>query len=226
MTALGLLAVAVLFPQLSGALRAGMDFLFRKEAMARMIAESKPLFSMQAGLSSYRPADLLLSWALYLVPVVLVWMFLARQPGERRFTPPRTFFLIATLYFGALTLFQQRFTYIFAMNVSIAWAYLIVGIARKAGPVQQALPQLAGGVAAACALLLLAEPIERYFSASQRRPDTMPCHPVPIAACNGCGTTRRRLHFMMILNIVPNTPCSASGTRGTRSSTSLTGPSS
>ena len=169
---IALLGLCALFPGLAEKFRTGAEFLFRKGAYARIITESMPLFIPQGREGNGFTPGMLLTYAVYIVPLVLVWALVEKPKDQRRFSAPRTFFLVATLGMGALTLLQRRFAQVFALNVSIVFAYLLAGIAQKLGSLTRRavplawiwlIPRIVGWAAAACVFLLLAWPALTYL---------------------------------------------------------------
>jgi oligosaccharyl transferase (archaeosortase A-associated) len=102
----------------------GMRFFSGKGEYISTIAEAVPLFL--TGQGQLTLSSVLGSFGLSFLAALAGFFLLILESKNEKSKPERVFFLVWTLFYAYLALSQRRFTYLFAVNVSILTAYLLL----------------------------------------------------------------------------------------------------
>ncbi len=120
--AVGICAMMVI-PALREAALGGLGYLNRTDPWLEGVTEAQPLFSTE-GIFLRFWAEALLSYGVYLVPVVLALMLFQRRWKVNLLCQEPVFFFILTGLSFLVTLGQKRFTYYSAAPVALSMGWL------------------------------------------------------------------------------------------------------
>ncbi|HIH93855.1 TPA: oligosaccharyl transferase, archaeosortase A system-associated [Methanosarcina acetivorans] len=119
----GLLLVRIFSVEYYGFIVEGLRFFSGKGEYIGTISEAMPLFLTLQGKLTF--SSVLGSFGLtFLTALAGLFLFSLELKGEKA-KPEGVFFLLWTLFYTYLALSQRRFTYLFAVNVSILSAYIL-----------------------------------------------------------------------------------------------------
>lgn len=118
-------------PDTYNLLNAGVGFLMSDRIELQQVQETQQLFFTFNGKFTMEPAWYAFNTSLYIAIiglVMLIWSIIKNRSYKDQLIPNRIkmFFLVWTLIVMVLNLYQTRFIYLFAVNVGILCAYLIV----------------------------------------------------------------------------------------------------
>lgn len=120
----GLLLLRMFFAEYYVFIIEGLRFFSGKGEYMSTISEGMPLFLDVQGRLSL--SAMLGSFGLSFLPALAgIFLFSLELKGEKS-KPEGVFFLLWTLFYAYLSLSQRRFTYLFAVNVSILTAYTLL----------------------------------------------------------------------------------------------------
>lgn len=101
----------------------GLRFFSGKGEYISTIAEAVPLFL--TGQGKFTLSAVIGSFGLTFLTAVVGFFLLVLESKNEKSKPEGVFFLVWTLFYAYLALSQRRFTYLFAINVSIITAYIL-----------------------------------------------------------------------------------------------------
>ena len=123
----GLFLVRIFSVEYYGFIVEGLRFFSGKGEYIGTISEAVPLFLTSQGKLTF--SSVLGSFGLtFLAALAGLFLFVLELKGEKA-KPEGVFFLLWTLFYAYLALSQRRFTYLFAVNISILTAYILWGTA-------------------------------------------------------------------------------------------------
>ncbi len=109
----------------------GVRFFSGKGEYISTIAEAVPLFFTAQGKLTFSPT--LGSFGLSFLPALAGLFLFILELKSKESKPEGVFFLLWTLFYAYLTLSQRRFTYLFAVNISILTAYALLVLLDSLG---------------------------------------------------------------------------------------------
>jgi len=119
----GLFLVRIFSVEYYGFIVEGLRFFSGKGEYIGTISEAVPLFLTSQGKLTF--SSVLGSFGLtFLAALAGLFLFVLELKGEKA-KPEGVFFLLWTLFYAYLALSQRRFTYLFAVNISILTAYIL-----------------------------------------------------------------------------------------------------
>ncbi|HOW14876.1 oligosaccharyl transferase, archaeosortase A system-associated [Methanosarcina sp.] len=101
----------------------GLRFFSGQGEYISTIAEAVPLFFTAQGKFTF--SAVLGSFGLTFLTAAAGFFLFALESKKEKSNPERVFFLVWTLFYAYLALSQRRFSYLFAVNVSILTAYIL-----------------------------------------------------------------------------------------------------
>ena len=109
----------------------GVGFLVKDRAVLQQVQETQPLFFTFDGKFNIEPSWYAFNTSLYVAIIGIIlfaWGIIKNRTYKDQVIPNRikVFFLVWTLITMVLNLYQVRFVYLFAVNIGILCAYLIV----------------------------------------------------------------------------------------------------
>jgi dolichyl-phosphooligosaccharide-protein glycotransferase len=118
-------------PDTYSMLNSGVGFLVKDRIELQQVAETQPLFYTFSGKFTTEPSWYAFNTSLYIAMIGLIMLIgsiIKNRSYKDQLIPNRIkmFFLVWTLIVMVLNLYQTRFIYLFAVNVGILCAYLIV----------------------------------------------------------------------------------------------------
>ncbi|HEY9204673.1 MAG TPA: oligosaccharyl transferase, archaeosortase A system-associated [Candidatus Methanoperedens sp.] len=132
-TAFLILLIIPAIPSFYHSLAGGIGYLMRDVSVLRQISEAQPLFFTYDGKFlglewNTNPVWYSFTFSFYAAIIGLVWFFYSHRNGIDR---QKLFFAVWTLIALTLALFQRRFTYTLAVNVSILSGFFIYTIVEN-----------------------------------------------------------------------------------------------
>jgi dolichyl-diphosphooligosaccharide--protein glycosyltransferase len=112
-------------------LNSGIGFLIKDRIALQQVQETQSLFFTFSGKFDIQPSWYAFNTSLYIAVigiVLFIWSIIKNRSHKDQVIPNRVkmFFLVWTLIVMVMNLYQTRFVYLFAVNVGILCAYLIV----------------------------------------------------------------------------------------------------
>ncbi len=119
------------FPEIYGTLNLGIGFLTTERTVLQQVKEAQPLFYTFEGKITLEPAWYAFNTALYIAIGGITLFVIKLSNHSLKLTQAKVMFLVWTLIVFVLNLYQTRFIYLFAVNVAIACAYLVIELTRS-----------------------------------------------------------------------------------------------
>ncbi|WP_440945418.1 oligosaccharyl transferase, archaeosortase A system-associated [Methanosarcina sp. T3] len=119
----GLLLVRIFSIEYYGFIIEGLRFFSGKGEYIGTISEAVPLFLTSQGKLTF--SSVLGSFGLTLLAALAGFFLFGLELKGEKAKPEGIFFLLWTLFYAYLALSQRRFTYLFAVNISILTAYIL-----------------------------------------------------------------------------------------------------
>ncbi|MDD3246575.1 MAG: oligosaccharyl transferase, archaeosortase A system-associated [Methanosarcina sp.] len=119
----GLLFLRLFSVEYYGFVIEGLRFFSGKGDYIGTISEAVPLFLTSQGKLTF--SSVLGSFGLSFLTAFAGFFLLSLELKGKKSKPEKVFFLVWTLFYAYLALSQRRFTYLFAINVSILTAYIM-----------------------------------------------------------------------------------------------------